>query len=356
MILEKEKLFNKQLSLKGKIKLYVGKNENTLKEIKIILENYIKFLDQHNKKQLLALDFEFNKGTIAMAQLNLDNFQVNNMDVILLFDPTDKLILNTFRQVVINKNIWLILHGAESLDLPYLTKQLIKQPKDMVKMFQNFVDTKHLCDYTLINEEGRCKINYFLEQQHIISKDFLEDMLKNEKKMGPIYLVNVDVTKLKQSLLLYSAYDVVFLPELIRKLKTKIPFIQIIRFTQINYMMKYNLLKKFDETKKIITSINNSYFKTIPSQNNKLIDIIQPLIEIAQSSELINLKKNPVFKKIIDLIEKSYLIPIFINIPGLILLDNKGTKLQPLDLPDEIAPIFKDLQKNVMELTGLNIK
>ena len=191
MIMDKNKLFNNKLNITGKIKLYVGKNKKELTIIKNILKEYIDFLNLQKDKQILALDFEFNKGTIAMAQLNLDKFQIDNMDVILLFDPTDKFITDFFRQIVIHENIWLILHGAESLDLPYLTKQLIKKPKDMVKMFKNFIDTKHLCDYTLIGNEGRCKINYFLQQQGIISKTFLEEMLQNEKKMGPIYLVHV---------------------------------------------------------------------------------------------------------------------------------------------------------------------
>lgn len=355
MILEKDKLFHHDLKLKGKIKLYVGKNKEKLLQIKDILKQYLEFLNKKEEKQILALDFEFNKGTIAMAQLNLDYFKLDDHDIILLFDPTDKLIIQTFRKIVLHHNIWLILHGAESLDLPYLTKQLIKKPKDMVKMFKNFVDTKHLCDYTLLDkDEGRCKINYLLQQQDIITSQFLKDMLENEKKMGPIYLVHVDVTKLKDSLLLYSAYDVIFLPELIRKLMEKTPFIDIVRFTQINYMMKYNLLKKFDETKDIISLINNSYFKNLPTKNNKLIDIIPPLVEMAQGSELEKIKKIPVFKKIIDLIEKSYLYPIFINNSHLVLINNKGKLLKPLDLPNEISHIFEELQKNVIDLTGLN--
>jgi len=354
MILEKDKLFHHDLKLKGKIKLYVGKNKEKLLQIKDILQQYLVFLNKQEEKQILALDFEFNKGTIAMAQLNLDYFKIDSQDVILLFDPTDKLITETFKKVVIHQNIWLILHGAESLDLPYLTRQLIKKPKDMVKMFQNFVDTKHLCDYTLIDkEEGRCKINYLLQQQGIITKEFLDIMLKNEKKMGPIYLVHVDISKLKESLLLYSAYDVIFLPELIRKLIKDIPFIQIVRFTQINYMMKYNLLKQFNQTKNIISSINNSYFKKLPQQNNRLIDVIPPLIEMAQSLELQKIKKIPVFKKIIDLIEKSYLYPIFIKNPHLIIINNKAKLLKPLTLPEEISHIFEELHKNVIELTGL---
>ena len=75
------------------------------------------------------------------------------------------------------------------------------------------IDTKFLCEYTLFDKPGRCKINYLLEQQGVITKKFLDKMLKNEEKMGKIYLVYVDVKKLSTELLLYSSYDVIFLPE-----------------------------------------------------------------------------------------------------------------------------------------------
>ena len=74
MILNKNELFHKDLDLKGDVKIYVGKNKKELENIKNILEKYIDFLNKQKEKQLLALDFEFNKGTIAMAQLNLDKF------------------------------------------------------------------------------------------------------------------------------------------------------------------------------------------------------------------------------------------------------------------------------------------
>ena len=347
MILNKEDLFHTDLKLKGKIKLYIGKNKNQLEIIKNILKQYIKFLDKQNKKQLLGIDFEFNKGTIAMAQLNLDYFQIDNMDVVLLFDPTDKFITQTFRKLMIHKNIWIILHGGESLDIPYMTKQLLKKPKDMVKLFKNLIDTKYICEYTLLNKQGRCKNNYFLQQEGIISKTFLDKMMENENKMGPVYLIHVDVKNLQPLFLMYSAYDVIFLPELIRKLKKNTPLIQITRISQINFMLKYNLLKNYSLTKDIIGLINNSYFSKLPEQNNRLIDIIPPLIEMAQSKELEKLKLIQGFKKIIELIEKSFLYPLFIKNSNLILINDKGKNIKPLELPDELQPIFKDLQDNI---------
>lgn len=349
MLLDKKDLFYNSPSIK--MKLYVGDNIENENIILNILEKYFSFLNKSNTKQLLGLDFEFNTGTIALAQLNLDKFKIDNNEIILLFDPTNEKFINIFRQIVLHDNIWVILHGAESLDLPYMTRQLLQNKKQIVKLFSNLIDTKFLCEYSLIDKkEGRCKINYFLQQENIISKKFLEDMLFNEEKMGPIYLVHVDVKKLSKELMLYSAYDVIFLPELIRKIKVKYPFIQITRILQINYLMKFKLFKKYDETKELITTINNSYYPKLPTHNNRLIDIIPPLIEMSQSEELEKLKKIPGFKKIIDIIEKSYLYPLFINKTNFVLLNPKGKNLQPLDLPKEIKPIFEELQSNIKSL------
>lgn len=350
MILDKNNLFHNNYKFTNKIKIYIGKNIEQINIIKNLLNKYITFLDKQSKKQLLGLDFEFNKGTIAMAQLNLDKFIIDDYEIVLLFDPTDKNITDLFRKVVLHHNLWIILHGAESLDLPYLSKQLVKKNKDMVKLFKNLIDTKYLCEYTIQDTQGRCKINYFLQQQNIISKSFLQDMLHNEDKMGPIYLVNVDVSNLSEELLLYSAYDVIFLPELIRTVQKITPFIEIVRLTQINYMMKYNFLKEYDNIKQIIAFTNNSYFSKLPPPNNKLIDIVPPLVEIAQNDILAKIKLIPAFKKIIELVEKSYLYPIFINKINLTLINKQAKNIKPLDLPDELKHIFIDLQNNIFTM------
>lgn len=346
MILNRDNLFNDKKD--NKLKIYVGNNESNLLEIKDILEKY-KVFSKKGKKKLLGLDFEFNSAKIALAQLNLDDFILNDMEVILVFDPRDKLIKEVFRQVVLLENVWIILHGAESLDLPYLINDLLnKKSKDVVNFFRNMIDTKFLCEYTLFDKPGRCKINYLLEQQGVITKKFLDKMLQNEEKMGKIYLVHVNVKKLSTELLLYSSYDVIFLPDLIRKLEKNTPFIEIVRFTQINYMMKYNLLREFLKAKNIISKLNMSYFPQIDNENNKLTNIIAPLIEIAQSKELSRFKKIQGLKKIIDLIEKSYLYPIFIDKDNIRNITKE--KIKPLELPTEIQKIFIDLAENIKNM------
>lgn len=343
MLLNKNSMFKDEYN--SKIKIYVGNTNEKLKNIKEILNNYKKFVKESKHKKLLGLDFEFNNAKIALAQLNLDDYILDDNEVVLVFDPRDPLIKDMFREIVLLENLWVILHGAESLDLPYVINDLLnKKSKDIVRFFQNMIDTRYLCDYTLLESEGRCKINYLLEQQGVITKDFLDNMLKNEKKMGKIYLVHVDVKKLSKELLLYSAYDVIFLPDLIRKLKISTKFIEIIRIVQINYMMKYNLLKEFNKSKDIVSKLNSAYFPQL-KENNTLNDIVIPLIEVAQNDELSKFKKINGLRRIIELIEKTYIYPIFLNKSGLIV--HTKEKLKPLDLPNEIKHIFSDLQDNI---------
>ena len=51
MILEKDKLFHHDLKLKGKIKLYVGKNKEKLLQIKDILQQYLVFLNKQEESK-----------------------------------------------------------------------------------------------------------------------------------------------------------------------------------------------------------------------------------------------------------------------------------------------------------------
>ena len=345
MILNRKDLFYQDNS-NIQIKIYIGNNSDNINIIKNIITQYLKYLDENNDLYL-GLDFEFNNKKIALAQLNLDLFTFDNKQVILIFNPED--VFDLFRKIILHKNLWIILHGSESLDLPFLIRDIVKKKKDMVKFFQKLIDTKFLCEFSIINDkDAKCKINYFLHQQKVISSKTLDTILQNEEKMGPIYLVDVNIKTLSPELLLYSSYDVIFLPELIRKLQINTPFIQIVRFLQINFMMKYDLLKDFNYTKDIIAKLNNSYFENVKSINNRLNDIISPLIEISQNKTLEKIKLIPGFKKIIDIIEKSYIYPIFINKFKIVLLTQDN--LKPLQLPKEIQIFFTNLAKDISQI------
>ena len=124
--------------------------------------------------------------------------------------------LKIFRDLLNNKDIRFILHGGESLDLPYIFSNILTKKESFLS---NLIDTRYLCDYyhNEINIEGKCKINYLNKEMKVLTKDQFNFLEKEEEKMGPIYNIIVDVNKLNDLLILYTLTDVLYLPELVRK-------------------------------------------------------------------------------------------------------------------------------------------
>ena len=267
--------------LKGKNEFYDSINNkiynilviNSHKKEKMmikIINNFLKNQNKYNDEMhYIGIDFEFNKVSkthrdVALMQICLEN----NSDeaFILIINPKNLKNTQILIDLLTNKFIIKILHGSESLDIPYIFDQLLID-KDNIELFcNNFYDTKYLCDYynlniNKINNKG-CSIYDLLLSQNIISKNKYDELDKIEEKMGPIYLININIYKLSDALLKYSLYDVLFLPELIKKLinygyeyKYIIPQISVI----IN-KYKRNVELEFIELEKIINSMNIYYF------------------------------------------------------------------------------------------------
>ena len=88
---------------------------------------------------------------------------------------------------------------------------------------KNLFDTKYLCEYAHIekNMTGKCSIYYLLEEYKIVTHQKIVDLESIEEKTGPIYLINIDIHKMNFDIFRYSLYDVLFLPELIKKFLSK---------------------------------------------------------------------------------------------------------------------------------------
>ena len=88
------------------------------------MNNFLKKYMNIKYKKLVGIDFEFNninkKRKIALCQINFDTKESKNF--IYLFYPPDLSDnqLKIFRDLLNNKDIRFILHGGESLDLPYI--------------------------------------------------------------------------------------------------------------------------------------------------------------------------------------------------------------------------------------------
>ena len=262
--------------LDGKNEFYPNLNNKTYKILKIddinkeifmcsIFNNFIKNANYNLKeKHYLGIDFEFKQVAkvnreIALMQINMEN-DSNIGYIFILFPPSlKKENYNLLITLISNSNIIKILHGAESLDIPYLFNQILIIPDKVSNFSKNFYDTRYLCEYYHIvnNIKGKCSIYNLLLDNKIITQNKINELDNIEKITGPIYLITIDIYKLSPELLKYSLYDVIFLPELIKKF--------------INMGVIYN--KIIPE----LTSLINKYKRQIENQFNNLILIINKL-------------------------------------------------------------------------------
>ena len=231
----------------------------------------------------LGIDFEFNNVSkenidVALMQINLENDDTKAY--IFLLNPLELLEenYNKLIDLLTNKDIIKILHGGESLDIPYLFNQLLISKENINNFCINFYDTKYLCEYYKIDNNKidlSCGIYNLLVHQNIITQKKLEELEKIEDKIGPLWLINIDVYNLKNNLLKYCLYDVLFLPELIKNflIKKNIYYTYIIpEISCLIYKYKKNIENQFLHLEKIINKMN-IYFIKIDNEKYLLINI-----------------------------------------------------------------------------------
>ena len=116
--------------------------------------------------------------------------------------------------ILSNKKILKILHGAESLDIPYIVQDLFNYDTiPIIDFFLSMIDTRYLCEYLnlILNKSKICSIYDMLLNFNIINENIKNKLDENEKKMGPIYNIFIDINNLSDELITYSIYDVVYL-------------------------------------------------------------------------------------------------------------------------------------------------
>lgn len=229
------------LTLDGKKEFYPNLNNKTYnillvdnnEKINFMTEYFKKFIEDQNKnlkeKFYLGMDFEYNRvrkteRDIALFQINLERDN-SNEGVIFVFYPPElsKQHLNVLIELITNENMIKIIHGGESLDIPYLFDQVLKDKKLIYSFCKNLFDTKYLCEYGHIEKkiQSKCSIYYLLEEYKIITHQKLVDLESIEEKTGPIYLIHINIHKINFDVFRYSLYDVLFLPDLIKKFLNK---------------------------------------------------------------------------------------------------------------------------------------
>ena len=151
-----------------------------------------------------------------------------------------------------------IVHGSESLDIPYILHELLNNNVDyIINFFKSMIDTRYLCEYINLSEnkiKNICSLYDLLLNVNVITNDEKNLLDDNENKMGPIYNIFIDIHNLSPELISYSIHDVVYLINLYKKLSNIIINInkknyylicEIVRFTFMERRFFTNIIKYY---------------------------------------------------------------------------------------------------------------
>ena len=313
------------LILSGKKEFYPGLNSKTYYILKVDsdvnikhMNNIIKKFNLSSKdisnKHYLGIDYEFNKVSktdreVALMQINLEN-DSNDGYIFVLYPPelskeNNQILLD----LLTNTNILKILHGSESLDIPYLFNQLLITKENIDNFCHGFYDTKYLCDYLHLESgvKGKCSIYNLLADNKVITEKKIIDLEKIEQKTGPIYLIEIKIHNMSDHILKYAFYDVIFLPELLKKFLSKsIVYTQIIpNISCLINKFKRNIEKEYLMLEEIIQTMN-IYFIFDGNQLIFLKDIWETYYWIMNDKNKYfeNLKEIHYFKKFFETVTK----------------------------------------------------
>jgi len=317
---------NYNLVLNGTKEFYPGLNNkkynillcDSIIKINFMISFFESFISNQMKnpknKHFIGCDFEFNRvqktnKDIALFQINLENDE--STGTIFIFYPPE---LNKEQEKILidlltNKYIIKILHGGESLDIPYLFDQVLKTTKNIYNFCENLYDTKYLCEYAHIeqNIEKRCSIYFLLEEYKIITNKKINDLEAIEKKMGPIYLIHIDIHKISFDVFRYSLYDVLFLPELIKKflIKNSVYTNLLPEISRLVFQYKRLPSHSINSMKNIVTKFNIHFIKIIINSEEHIFllnDVYQYyLLTLVDPNKVFNnLYKITYFKDFLD--------------------------------------------------------
>lgn len=252
--------------------------------------------DSHNKQTYVGIDYEFNNRQIATMQLNFERASSKTKKTdsfIWIINPAE---LNETKKVILikylmkNRKIFKILHGADSLDVPYMYYEMFDSDKSTIRDFTSrYIDTRFLCEYFKIHQDDgkKCSIYDALLYFGTISKKQYDNLNDTHDKMGPVQNISWNIHNLKNDLysLKYALYDVLFLKKYLldihNKAKSEAPNFYM-HYTDITRLVQFIILERRDTTditpklKAQIDKMNNFYFFHEDKKNN-LIEVFNKI-------------------------------------------------------------------------------
>lgn len=177
-----------------------------------------------NRHFYIGMDFEYTNKKIELAQLNFEH-NVSLQSFILIISP-NKLkseIMHIFINMIIcNKYIKKILHGSDSLDIPYIYEHMLQNDTIKIRRFtRTLIDTRFLVEYYKLNldQESNNKSRIYDENPDnstiyyfgLISKEKQNQLTHMLDEMPHVNDRQWNIAKMAKSQVLYAQYDVIFL-------------------------------------------------------------------------------------------------------------------------------------------------
>jgi hypothetical protein len=308
----------------------------SLKKLFILQSLFFGFeaIHQHKKHNtyFVGLDFEFNNNKIALAQICF--FPRNKGKYIWILDPNelDKIQLNRFiDNLLINDSLYKILHGADSLDIPYMFHQIFNSNKENIfKFIRRLIDTRFLCEFFKLvvdEKDNKCSIYNALLYFGTIDQTIFNRLEHLNKDMGPIYKIKWNVHTLTSVSIKYALFDVLFLREFLfdilrqskeKNIKNPKNVAIVPELTRLVYLEKWGFINIIAIIKPFLDNLNfNNKFNNYLQSNNYLEELeldINDLLNINYlKSILLNILKYLYYCKI-EKIDNAFIFNILDNL------------------------------------------
>jgi hypothetical protein len=288
---------DKSLSVKDfplKAKEEMNTNENKMYNVIVTNDSYnidkfscfilVYYIEAYFGKQLyMGMDFEFNNRQIALFQINFESKKgTNDYSYIFLINPNeyeDKILQFFIRYILGNKYILKILHGSDSLDIPYIYNILLDgNTENIIRFTKSIVDTRFLCEYIKIVEneaitENKCSIYDALKYFNSINDNVFDFLEKNHENMGQPEDISWNIHNISDYQTLYGLYDVLFLKQFIKDIMKRQNNNAICKYiipelTRFLYLEKRNVTTVLKNIKISVDTINNYMIKKINKKTN----------------------------------------------------------------------------------------
>ncbi len=203
--------------------IYVASNEEMI-NLYII---FIIFFDiQTIEKNYVCFDFEFTLRESRVNELAQQAFECSDTPIIFLWlvkieelkDKKDYF----FSKVLLNPKISKIMHGVESLDMPFIQNTLLNNDNNKINMFlEQLIETRYLCEYYKVSHNevaNKCSIYEALLYFGVLNKEHYERLEKNIYDMGPHQDLVWNIHNMGKAQLWYAFKDVLYLKQFYDKI------------------------------------------------------------------------------------------------------------------------------------------